>query len=71
MKIELTQEQLDAVVETLEFAQARCEQEAAAMFCANDLLVAAEGREAARRLGQYRLEQAGKAAMLAEFFLNV
>ena len=47
------------------------EQEAAAMFCANDLLVAAEGREAARRLGQYRLEQAGKAAMLADFFLNV
>ena len=30
MKIKLTQEQLDAVVETLEFAQARYEQEAAA-----------------------------------------
>lgn len=70
MNIEITQKQLDAVIEALEFAQARCEQEAAA-------LIGAAGREQdetivrlGRRLGRERMEQAVQAAALADFFLH-
>ncbi len=71
MNIEITQEQLDAVIEALEFAQVRCEQEAAA-------LIGAAGREQdetivrlGRRLGRERMEQAVQAAALADFFDSI
>lgn len=61
MKIEITQDQLDALVETLEIAQTRLELEAAA------LLRTTEGHE----LAILRLKQAKKAAALADFFLHM
>ncbi len=59
MKIEITQEQLDSLVEMLEIVQSRLELEATA------LLNAPKGH----RIAIKRLEQAGKAAALADFFL--
>lgn len=61
MKIEITQEQLDNLVEMLELVQSRLELEATA------LLNAPKGR----RIAIKRLEQAGKAAALADFFLHL
>lgn len=61
MKIEITQEQLDNLVEMLEIAQSRLELEAAA------LLNAPKGR----RIAVKHLEQAEKAAALVDFFLHL
>ncbi|MFG6352170.1 MAG: hypothetical protein K1W21_11310 [Oscillospiraceae bacterium] len=61
MEIEITQEQIDNLVEVLEIAQTRLEQEAAA------LLRVTAGHELAMR----RLKQADKAAALADFFLHL
>lgn len=70
MNIEITQEQLDAVIKALEFARDRCEQEAAA-------LIGAAGWEQdeplvrlSRKLGRERMEQAVETAALVEFFLH-
>lgn len=59
MKIELTQDQLDATIAVLEQAQTRFEQEAAA------LLRVTEGYE----LAQARLKQARDATALVDFYL--
>lgn len=61
MKIELSQDRLDATIAALEAAQIRFEQEAAA------LLRVTAGHE----LAEIRLKQAKDAAALVDFYLNL
>lgn len=68
MKIELTQEQLDAVIKALEFAQDRSEQEAASLFYA--ARSTERDREMTWALGLERMELAHQTAELADFFLH-
>ena len=71
MKIELTQDQLNATIKVLEFAQGRYEQEAAALIGAaqheqDETLV-----RLSRELGREHLEQADQASNLVEFYLSL
>ncbi len=71
MKIELTQDQLDATISALEFAMVRYEQEAAAL-----LDTARHGQDEAfvklsRKLGQTRLKQADAVTALVDFYLHL
>ena len=68
MKIEISQEQLDAVIKVLEFAQDRSEQEAASLFYATRN--AECDREMVWALGQERMELAHQAAELVDHFLH-
>ena len=67
MKIELTQDQLNATIKVLEFAQGRYEQEAAALIGAAQH----EQDETLVRLSREHLEQADQASNLVDFYLSL
>ena len=69
MKIELTQDQLDGTIKALEFAQARCEQEAAALIGAAQHEKDEPLVRLSRKLGQERLNQANHISKLLDFYL--
>lgn len=69
MKIEITQEQLDATIKALEFAQDRSEQEAAALFFASRKTEHAHDREMVWNLGLERMQLAHQTSTLVNFFL--
>lgn len=71
MKIELTQEQLDATIKALEFAQDRSEQEAAALFFASRKTEHERDRETVWNLGLKRMELAHQTAALVDFYLHL
>lgn len=71
MKIELTQEQLDATIAALEFAETRYEQEAAALISAarheqDEVLC-----RLSWKLGRKRLEQSDRVGELVDFFQHL
>ena len=67
MKIEITQDQLDATIRQLEAAKVQAELDALALFKAIDIL----GMDAARQeLAEKRLKDAQEAAELVDFFLH-
>lgn len=71
MKIELSQEQLDATISALEFAMVRYEQEAAALIDTarheqDEVLV-----RLSRKLGRTRLEQADAVTALVDYYLHL
>ena len=68
MKIEISQEQLDAVIKALEFAQDRSEQEAVSLFYA--ARSTEHDREMTWALGLERMELAHQTAELVDYLLH-
>lgn len=75
MKIEITQDQLDATIKALEFAQTRYEQDAVAIFGAMLSAVEQEPDETrvkqSQKLGWEWLDMADRTSELVDFFLHL